>query len=408
MRNRKLLIFCLILLGTSIATAQTATDSPYSRYGYGQLTDPSFGAARSMGGAAIGMRRNNEINPTNPASYSTIDSTTFLMDFAITGQKGIFSEGVNKETKPNGNIDHIAIQFPITKGVGASVGILPYSLVGYQFGNTITNNTLVSTTTYSGEGGFSQAYLGFAVSPMKGLSIGTNLNYLFGTINHTTIVTNTSGAFSIVNINQLHSRGFKTDFGAQWTKSLGKEENICIGLTFTPKTKLSTESLHIKATGSVADTTRSSESYELAATYGLGAGWQINNKWSVAADALFQKWNDALYFDRKDTLNNRFKFAGGVEFTPNLNSRHYYDHIRYRFGGNISNNYLNIKNQKISEYGVSVGLGLPFKSTKSMLNITFDYSKLAPQNTAWVKEEYLRLTLNLTFNEYWFFKRKID
>ncbi len=222
-------------------TAQTATNSPYSRYGYGQLSDAAFGAARGMGGASIGMRRNDQINSSNPASYSVIDSTTFLFDFGVSAQKGIFSEGANKETQPNGNIDHLAIQFPITKGVGASVGLVPYSFVGYQFGNTISKDNLTGTTTYNGEGGLSQAYFGLAASPFKNFSIGANFNYLFGTISNSSTITNNNGASSTYKINQFHARAFKTDFGMQWNKSYGKDKNLCFGLTYSPKIKLNSE-----------------------------------------------------------------------------------------------------------------------------------------------------------------------
>lgn len=389
-------------------TAQTATDSPYSRYGYGQLSNNSFGAANSMGGASIGMRRDNQINPSNPASYSVIDSTTFLFDFAISAQNGYFSEGTSKETKPNGNIEHMAIQFPITKGMGASVGVMPYSFVGYQFGSDISNSNLTGVSQYNGDGGFSQAFLGLAISPISNLSIGANVNYIFGNINHNSTISNSNDGYTITRLNQIHGRGLKLDFGAQWTKKISQEQNICFGLTYTPKTKLKTTSKSIYAISSTADTTTTYESYELAASYGAGLSWQLNKKWTFAADGVYQKWSDALYYSKKDTLNNRIKLAAGFEFTPNLNSRRYIDHVKYRFGANFSTNYLNIRNQKLSEYGVGFGLGLPFKSNKSLLNLSVDYSKVTPEYTQFIKESYLKFTLSLTFNEYWFFKRKID
>ncbi len=128
----------------------------------------------------------------------------------------------------------------------------------------------------------------------------------------------------------------------------------------------------------------------------------------MALDGLYQCWGDAVYADKKDSLKNRLKIAAGVEFTPNPYGRYYYEHIHYRLGGYVSNNYSNAKNQNINEYGVSLGLGLPFKYTKSVLNVSFDYSKVIPEHSMYIKEQYLKLTLNLTFNEFWFFKRKID
>lgn len=398
----------LFVTSISSALAQSPTNSPYSRYGYGQLSDATLGSTSGMGGASIGMRRNNQINPSNPASYSAIDSTTFLFEFGVSLQNGIFTEGVNKESKPNGGIDHLAIQFPLIKGMGASVGLLPYSNVGYQFGNSISNGGLTGTTTYGGEGGLSLAYFGLAATPFKGISLGANFNYVFGTISNSSYITNNNSASTVTKILQLHQRGFKPDFGVQWFKSFSKEQSLSIGLTYTPKIKLSgtLDSVHI--VGDSSKTFALDRKYELAETIGIGADWQMNNHWSFVANGLYQKWNDAAFGNQIATLSNRLKLAAGAEYTPNVNGRRYFQHVKYRFGGYMSDNYSNAKGSSAKEYGAGFGFGLPFKGTKSMLNISFDYSKLAPSNSSFIKEEYFKFTLNLTFNEFWFFKRSID
>ena len=405
MQNRKQLIFGVIAWATvTVMMAQNATFSPYSRYGYGQLANSSFGAARAMGGASIGMRDNNRINTANPASYSAIDSTTFLFDFGVSGQIATYTENGIQEKKQVGNIEYMAMQFPLAKHMGASVGLIPYSYIGYQFGQ-VNAGGANATYAYTGEGGFSQAYFGIAATPFKNLSLGVNFNYLFGTTNNSGNGT-ISGTTPTIKTKLLHARGLKTDLGLQWTKNIDKGQKLCIGLTYSPKVKLSTtyDSIYI---GTKSDTTSLNKSFELAETYGIGLGWQLNNKWAIAADGLYQRWSDAYYESKKDLLTNRFKLSAGAEYTPNINGRHYYEHVKYRFGGYVSNNYLNIKGQKLSEYGISAGIGLPFKSTKSILNITVDYSQITPQYNL-IKENSLKLTLNLTFNEFWFFKRKID
>ena len=80
-----------ILLGVLMITqlpiwAQNNTASPYTRFGYGELADRSFGAGRAMGGVGIGLRSPKQINPMNPASYSCMDSLTFIFDFGASLQ----------------------------------------------------------------------------------------------------------------------------------------------------------------------------------------------------------------------------------------------------------------------------------------------------------------------------------
>ena len=102
----------LLLLSIPLM-AQNGTNSPYTRYGYGDLANRSFGAGRSMGGVGIGLRSSRQINPMNPASYSSIDSMTFLFDFGASAQLSWFNDGVNKQNDINGNVEYMAMQFPI-------------------------------------------------------------------------------------------------------------------------------------------------------------------------------------------------------------------------------------------------------------------------------------------------------
>ena len=102
--------------------AQNNTNSPYTRFGYGELGERSFGAGRAMGGVGYGLRSPKQINPLNPASYSCMDSLTFLFDFGVSGQLSWFQEGDNRQHDVNGNIDYIAMQFPVYKNLAMSFG----------------------------------------------------------------------------------------------------------------------------------------------------------------------------------------------------------------------------------------------------------------------------------------------
>ena len=93
--------------------AQTGVNSPYSRYGLGLLADQSVGIARSMGGAGVGMRRTNTINPLNPASYSAVDTLTFIADMGFTMQNGNFQESGVKVNARNARVDYLTMQYRI-------------------------------------------------------------------------------------------------------------------------------------------------------------------------------------------------------------------------------------------------------------------------------------------------------
>jgi hypothetical protein len=63
--------------------AQSGTNSPYSQYGFGELTEQSTGFNRGMNGVGIGYREHNQVNFLNPASYSAVDSMSFIFDVGI-------------------------------------------------------------------------------------------------------------------------------------------------------------------------------------------------------------------------------------------------------------------------------------------------------------------------------------
>jgi len=57
---------------------------------------------------------------------------------------------------------------------------------------------------------------------------------------------------------------------------------------------------------------------------------------------------------------------------------------------------------------VTCGIGLPLfnkaSNSISMLNASLEYGKLGSTE---LREDYLKFTLNIVFNEHWFFKRKL-
>ena len=132
MTQRKITIIIGLILSLMII-AQNNTNSPYTRYGYGQLEDDCFSRSQAMGSTSIGLRTKNSINPNNPASYSSLDSTSFIFEMGVSGLLSNFRSAGTQNTSFTGNLDYIALQSPITKWMGLSAGLIPYSYVGYNY-----------------------------------------------------------------------------------------------------------------------------------------------------------------------------------------------------------------------------------------------------------------------------------
>ena len=172
-----LLLLALVLTGWGAGRVKAQTNTPYSMYGYGILGDRATSMQRQMGGIGYAMRSGRQINVMNPASYASIDSLTFLFDIGADLTYLHSKEDAVKANTMGGGLDYVTMQFPVGKNFGASIGMLPYSSVGYAFGNDISHGT----TEINGSGGINMAYLGFA-GQISGFSLGFNVSYNFGTI----------------------------------------------------------------------------------------------------------------------------------------------------------------------------------------------------------------------------------
>ena len=93
------------------AAAQNGTNSPYSQYGLGVLADQASGFNKGMSGLAVGYRNGKQVNFQNPASYSAIDSLSFIFDIGMSGQITNFEEnGIRKNAK-NANFEYVVAGF---------------------------------------------------------------------------------------------------------------------------------------------------------------------------------------------------------------------------------------------------------------------------------------------------------
>ena len=126
-------MFALTTIG---ASAQNGVNSPYSRYGFGMLSDRSMGFNKGMSGVAQGFRDGQSVNLQNPASYSAVDSMTALFDFGLTLQNGNYKMGNVQKNIRNTSIDYFAMHFRAAKNVGVAAGILPVSNIKYNFSST--------------------------------------------------------------------------------------------------------------------------------------------------------------------------------------------------------------------------------------------------------------------------------
>lgn len=415
LKNRQFLLMFALIFISIFAMSQNNTNSPYTRYGYGEITESLSGEQRAMGGTGLGLRSKNVINSLNPATYSSIDSTTFLFDVGVSGLLSRFSDPVGSRTLFNANIEYLTVQFPLMKNVGFSGGLQPYSFSGYNYYSSDYlptseyPDTVFTTRSYNGIGGINQVYGGLSVEVLKHISLGVNAYYMFGSSINSRIlefsdgITPPSGQKDSITVSSMRFR-----YGVQFFNTFANKHEFNLGAIYEFKKKLN--ATYSEATGSVLTDLTERQSihtqFESPETFGIGLAYTYDKKLTLTADYSMKKWADAKFIGALDTLSNSSKIAIGAEYQPDNKGRRYYERVLYRAGFNMSDPYYKINGAtQPKNFGITFGFGLPLKNSNTVLNTSFEYGKIG--TAGMLREDYFKITINAVFNETWFFKRKL-
>lgn len=418
-----------------IAAQTNGSNSPYSRYGFGLLGDGSNAFNKAMSGTAYGMRNGTQLNTKNPASYASIDSLSFLFDFGMSLQNANISQSGVKTNAKNTSIDYVTLGFRAAKNLGMSVGLVPYSTIGYDASSsqTITEgdgNELKQTTAFSGDGGLHEVYAGVGWMPFRNFSVGANVGYLWGDLSHTVLMSfDETSVYSTRQVYSTDLRTYKIDFGLQYAFAFDKHNSFVLGLTYGLGHNINTRASFYNQkvhSGSVTggDSLYANNAYQLPHSFGVGLTWEHKNSLRVGADYTFQKWSsvkypqvvsdgiNSSYTSSTGLFTNMHKVAVGCEYVPNPNGIRWRQLIRYRAGFSFATPYTRIDGvDGPRDYTASVGVSLPIiniHSNRSLLNISAQYEHVAPKMAGMITENYLRVCIGLSFNEKWFMKWKVE
>lgn len=406
-------------MGAVAANAQSSTNSPYTRYGLGELSDQAFAHNAAMGGIGYALRSSEQINVMNPASYSAVDSLSFMFDIGMGLKSSNYQENGYKTNAKNASFDYLAMQFRLHPRVGFAVGFTPYSNVGYKFSRTsdIENSDDVTlTNTFYGDGGLQQIFGGIGFKILDNLSIGANVGYLYGEIDYQTLATLSNGGDQTTTYNNISINSYIANFGLQYTQKLSKTDKVTLGLVYGLGHDLkSTETKGIQVTdgSSYSELTEETikDSYGIPSTFGAGLTWQHKQNLTVGADYTLQQFENVKYDNSTDFYKNRTRIGAGIEYMPSLYGRNYLSRIRYRAGAYYSSSYMKLPEYDgPKEWGVSAGFGLPLHlfQRNTVLSITGQYVRVLPSVKGMLSENRFILKLGLTFNEHWFMKWRVN
>ncbi len=424
------LIFAMAAVST-VAVAQNSnpsnlTSSPYTRYGFGKLGTVGNASTRAMGDVGIALRTNQYTNLYNPASLTAIDTLTMLFDVALDAEWFTMKENDARESDWNAGFSYMSFHFPLWNRFAGSFAYTPYSMVGYEYGNKletpidnalIKNDTLVYSNTYSGNGGLQHFQLSMGWNPIKTrttqLNLGASAGYICGTVDHAGYMSVVSGQSSSTYVSRNYScMGWDLLLGAQYTQQITPGRHVTVGATFSPRTHIGCDSKVIKYSGtdSVGEDVTNRISLSAPMKFGAGVSYHIDRKLTVTGEYAFESWSNVAGLDanmkKADNLyQNISRISAGVEYRPKIYAQNFSQICTYRAGVSVKDSYVKTFGDQ-KELTATCGIGIP-AGKRSSFNVALSYTHLKPGDNSSLSENYLHISVGITFNEMMFYRSRL-
>lgn len=414
---------------------QDLNSSPYSGLGIGDEVPQRTVEEMSMGGVGTASANFFNLNFNNPASLSSLRVTTFT----IAGQNNAASYKDNnaKGSSSTAHLSYLAMGIPVgPKGFsepkgGFLFGIQPKTKVGYSI-NDISYDEFdepLEASLYEGSGGATRLFFGGGYEVIKGLSLGMEGEYLFGSVENSVLYQERDVQFGAKYKNTSDIEGVNFEAGAIYKKDLKKNVYVTVGANVTVASTIDSKgteylySLDVSGIGIPRDTlfdrtSRGTLKTPLKTSLGLSVG--KDKKWSAEIDYNFREaiettgnlesFNPKLRYEKASNIS-----VGGF-YVPRYNSiSSYWHRVVYRWGANIKNTGMmvdgtgdGVEFTSIDQFGMSFGVGLPVGTQLSRLNLGFEFGQRGTTDNGLVQERYFNFRLGLSLGNKWFKPKAIN
>jgi hypothetical protein len=332
----------LVLLTIFSFNTLAQDNSPWSRYGLGDLVPSGNIANRGMGGVSAAYTDFQAINFLNPASYGSFGAQRAIFDVGLDiNSRTLRNPNGDNYTSSNAYIPYLAAGFQIKPqkskiGWGLVFGLRPITKVSYN----IVSRSRISAgdsmaTQYEGNGGSYQAFAGTGIT-IKNFSIGVNGGYRFGSKDYATrvfLLNDTVPDRYTPGIKDVKNNfgGAFAELGLQYRIPVNKTTSLTVGAYGSLQSRmkvrkdekfesafLAGESGIITRIDSVFQESDVRGTIEYPSSYGFGVMYETidKSKLSVGADFTTTKWKDYRYFNTADLLQNSWQIKAGAQFIP--------------------------------------------------------------------------------------------
>jgi hypothetical protein len=411
MNTRSRLLAFAFIFASHTAMAGSG-GSIYSFLGIGDLRVLPNVRSAGMGYAGYALSSPYSINTLSPATWGKIDLARVEASMLYEGYMSSSANASRYLAKADVGGAYLAYPLSTADDVVLAFGFTPYSKVDYNTyssGNyTTATDTMNYTMHYVGTGGISKGQIGLSYAPLRSLTVGASLNYMFGTMERTTTQTPRNSTYYPGSQNEQSTMSGPTVTLSVLLDSLesvaGFLKPFAFGIVATSRGRLTSTNRYVYTFSSLADTTTENTDYlTIPASFGFGVACRPGERWILAADYTTQAWSG---MENKGVtpggIRDSWRFGFGVERLPAREERvPLLDRIAYRLGASFESMYYNPGGTGINSWAVTAGLGLPV-SSDARLNLAIEYGSRGTTDAGLIKDKVLRFSAALSISEHWF------
>lgn len=428
-------LFCI--MGLAEGLAQNISDT-YSQLGIGRPERVVQAEQMGMGGLSTAIITTDGLNFYNPASYSFLKNV--VLNF---GGEAQFTQLTNNKANANKStafLNQFSIGVPIKirkHSMGLAFGYVPYTQAGYSFSSMDTvrtpEDTVAVELNYLGRGGLDRIYLGMASKIYKGLSVGINGSFYFGSlITQQNAISENEGFLNSSFERNVRITDFSFDAGLQYTDTIKTLDSIgrisqnpwfvTAGAHYSFGNKLRTKTTILAQYFTVADLSttpflidtllyKSRSATQIPSSISAGFSFGRINKFLIGTEFQYKRWQDFRYGNgsAEPLFSDSYTAIMGAQISPNK-EKGFFNKLYYRLGARYGTSYLSPNSKQFTEFGISFGVGFPIlygtmlrdefnRPITSMLNIGVEYGGQLHPDPSITRQNVWRLVVSFNIRD---------
>lgn len=417
-------VLMTFLLSWQLEAQSVLGNSPFSRFGLGELV-PDYNVRNAgMGNTGLANPDPDFVNIQNPALLPFNKLTN--IDLGLIYNSRAMDDGAFKHSSRGGSVNYIGLSLPLSKKVTSYIGFMPLSSVDYQMGVSSTfSDGRIFRTALNGTGGLNKVNLGVGFPLTKRLNIGFMPTVIFGNINNSTsysisdpgtinapaaVVQTSSSILDITGRMGINYRipldtldRYFLSFGGYGELGRNMGGNRLNQVIYTPAAY--TTQFRI---GDTLASTSGTTSYP--ASFGVGFSFARLLSYTISADFKYSLNEGSTFNGVAAPYKNSWTAGIGGEWTPNAYSQNYLGICTYRVGFNMSQTPLVTRGNSVQDNSVSFGFTAPItrkeaKFTRPYISGALIFGQRGGIELNGLQENYIRFVFGVTLNDATWFKR---